>query len=192
MQNETANLILKTAHKLISERGYSGFSYADIAQTVAIRKPSIHHHFPTKASLVVEVLKRYCERLVHMSEMLDREFSNPMDRLKQIVHHWETCIEDQSESFCVATLLAAELPGLPPEVGVEVRRYFEYLGERLEHSFAEGRASGQMFFQGTPRVEAESFIAVFHGALLSARAHGDCGIYRDITQNALNRLSTQK
>ena len=54
MHNETANLILETAHDLIAERGYSAFSYADIAEIVTIRKPGIRHHFPTKASLVVE------------------------------------------------------------------------------------------------------------------------------------------
>ncbi len=27
--------------------GYNGFSYADIAEVVGIRKTSIHHHFPT-------------------------------------------------------------------------------------------------------------------------------------------------
>jgi AcrR family transcriptional regulator len=32
--------------------GYSGFSYADIAEVVGIRKASIHHHFPSKVDLV--------------------------------------------------------------------------------------------------------------------------------------------
>jgi TetR/AcrR family transcriptional repressor of nem operon len=192
MQSETANLILKTAHKLIAEGGYSAFSYADIAQTVKIRKPSIHHHFPTKASLVVEVLKRYREQLAHTAERLDHEFSNPLDRLKWIVQRWETCIQDQSESFCVATLLSAELPVLPPEVGAEVRHYFDYLGEWLESVFAHGKRADRIFFRGTARIEAQSFIALVHGAMLSARAYGECAIYRDVTQSTLNRLSTRK
>lgn len=190
--SEMADLIVKTAHKLIADRGYSAFSYADIAQTVAIRKPSIHHHFPTKVSLVVEVLRRYRVQLAHRAEALEHEFSNPLDRLRQIVQHWETCIEDQSESFCVATLLAAELPGLPQEVGAEVRHYFEDLGKWLERTFAQGRRTGHIFFHGTPRSEAQSFIALFHGAMLSARAYGNCGVYKEITQSTLKRLSTRK
>jgi len=189
MQGETANLILETAHNLIAQRGYSGFSYADIAQVVAIRKPSIHHHFPTKASLVVEVLKRYREKLVQTTERLDHEFSNPLDRLKWIIQRWETCIRDRSESFCIATLLAAELPALPQEVGTEVRHYFDHLGEWLESTFAQGR---RIFFHGTPRVEAQSFMASVHGAMLSARAYGECKVYQDITLSTLKRLSTRK
>jgi TetR/AcrR family transcriptional repressor of nem operon len=192
MQSETANLILQTAQKLIVERGYFAFSYADIAQTVAIRKPSIHHHFPTKAALVVEVLKRYREQPAHTTAALDHKFYSPLDRLRSVVQHWETCIKDQSESFCVATLLAAELPVLPQEVGAEVRHYFDDLGEWLESTFAEGRRTGCLFYHDAPQVEAQSFIVLFHGAMLSARAYGDCGVYQDVTQSALNRLSTRK
>jgi TetR/AcrR family transcriptional repressor of nem operon len=48
MDSNTAVRIRETAHDLIAERGDFGFSYADIAQTVGIRKASIHHHFPSK------------------------------------------------------------------------------------------------------------------------------------------------
>nr|WP_223295482.1 TetR family transcriptional regulator [Granulicella mallensis] len=37
-----ADRIVKTAHDLIAECGYSAFSYADIAKSVVFRKPSIH------------------------------------------------------------------------------------------------------------------------------------------------------
>jgi TetR/AcrR family transcriptional repressor of nem operon len=57
MQGETAERILDAANALLIDRGYSAFSYADIAETVKIRKASIHHHFPTKAGLVVAVLE---------------------------------------------------------------------------------------------------------------------------------------
>ena len=183
MQSETANLILETAHNLMVEYGYSAFSYADIAQVLAIRKSSIHHHFPTKATLVVEVLNRYRKQLAQTSEWLDHEFPNPLDRLKWIVQRWETCIQDQSESFCVATLLAAELPVLPQGVRAEVRHYFDYLGGWLESTFTLGRTAGRILFHSTPRVEAQSFIASVHGAMFSARAYGECGVFQDITQS---------
>lgn len=59
MDGNSAIRIRETAHDLIAERGYFGFSYADIAETVGIRKASIHHHFPSKVDLVVATLKEY-------------------------------------------------------------------------------------------------------------------------------------
>jgi len=59
------------------ERGYSAFSYADISAAVEIKKPSIHHHFPTKAGLVVAVLKAHRERLIQGTEMIDSQIEKP-------------------------------------------------------------------------------------------------------------------
>jgi AcrR family transcriptional regulator len=55
----TSGKILDTAQTLIVAGGYNGFSYADIAAAIGIRKVSIHHHFPTKAELVAVLVDRY-------------------------------------------------------------------------------------------------------------------------------------
>ena len=54
---------IRGERSLLIDRGYSAFSYAGIAETVKIRKASIHHHFPTKAGLVVAVLRRHRARI---------------------------------------------------------------------------------------------------------------------------------
>ena len=52
MEQTTSQKILDIAQSLVVAGGYNGFSYADISDAIGIRKPSIHHHFPTKAELV--------------------------------------------------------------------------------------------------------------------------------------------
>jgi TetR/AcrR family transcriptional repressor of nem operon len=39
-------------------RSYLGFSFQNIADEIGIRKPSLYHHFPSKESLGVEVLRQ--------------------------------------------------------------------------------------------------------------------------------------
>src|SRR5580693_3627241 len=56
---DTAERILDTAERLVQTQGFNGFSYADIAAALDIRKASIHHHFPTKADLVRRLMARY-------------------------------------------------------------------------------------------------------------------------------------
>ncbi|RZL88735.1 MAG: TetR/AcrR family transcriptional regulator [Variovorax sp.] len=53
----TREQILNVARDLIQTRSYLGFSFQDVADKVGIRKPSLYHHFPTKESLGVEVLR---------------------------------------------------------------------------------------------------------------------------------------
>src|SRR6201987_6515356 len=61
-RSETAEQILELAEMLIQTRGYSAFSYQDIADSLGIRKASIHYHFPSKTDLGIAVVDRYVAR----------------------------------------------------------------------------------------------------------------------------------
>lgn len=54
-----AEEIIRYTTELLAVGGYNSFSYADIAEIVGISKPSIHHHFPSKAELVRSAVTRY-------------------------------------------------------------------------------------------------------------------------------------
>lgn len=192
MQGEMAERILRTAEALMIERGYSAFSYADISEAVQIRKPSIHHHFPTKAGLAAAVLRAHREKTIKGTEQLDRQVEDPRKRLHAYVQYWEGCIRGRTVPFCVAALMGAELPSLPEEVQAEVRLHFRALGEWLERTLKTGAKAGVIKLQGSAAVEAQTLMAVVHGAMLSARATGDCDVFRLVTGAALKRLATAK
>jgi TetR/AcrR family transcriptional repressor of nem operon len=192
MQGETAERILDAANALLIDRGYSAFSYADIADTVQIRKASIHHHFPSKAGLVVAVLRRHRARISEGVKTLDEQITNPLTRIKNYYKYWEGCIEGQTSSFCIGALLGAEMPCLPEEVQAEVRLHFATLTEWFERTLKAGTKARVMHLPGTVAIEAQMLIAVLHGAMLSARATSNCDIFRSLTQAALNRLAPAK
>jgi TetR/AcrR family transcriptional regulator, transcriptional repressor for nem operon len=192
MQGETADRILQTARTLIADRGYSAFSYADIAEAVQIRKASIHHHFPTKAGLVAAVLKTHRERLLQGTGSLTEKIHDPLARLHAYVGYWEGCIRDKSQPFCIAALLAAELPSLPEEVRFEVRQHFLVLGGWIRETLEEGIRKRTLKLQGSPEAEAQTLMATVHGAMLSARALGSCEIFKAVTTTALQRISMRK
>jgi TetR/AcrR family transcriptional repressor of nem operon len=192
MQGDTSTQILHTAHTLISDRGYAAFSYADIADTVHISKASIHHHFPTKANLVVSVLQAHRKRFIQSTESLAQNVDNPLARLNAYVNHWEVCIRDQKSPFCIAALLAAELPSLPKEVQFEIQQHFLELSSWIRKTLEEGVAKRKLKLQGTPEDEAQAFMAIVHGAMLSARALGNAEVFHAATSSALQRISTRK
>ena len=189
MQGETAERILATANALLIDRGYSAFSYADIAESVKIRKASIHHHFPTKAGLVAAVLRVHRARILEGMEALDKHVGNSFLRLKGYFKYWEGCIADGSMSFCIAALLSAEMPSLPEEVQSEVRLHFTMLTEWFERTLRGGSKTRELRLQSTVQTEAQVLIAVLHGAMLSARATGNREVFRAVSQAALKRIS---
>jgi TetR/AcrR family transcriptional repressor of nem operon len=189
MEQLTSERILASAHSLMVQLGYAAFSYADVADAVKIRKASIHHHFPTKADLAVAVLRRHREGLVEGTEAIDRNIRDPFLRLKAYVQYWEACLDNRTQPFCVAALLAAELPGLPDEVAAELRLHFRSLEEWIRRTLEAGTKSHSIRVQGSLDVEAHAFMAVVHGALLASRVFGTCEAFREITTLALDKLS---
>lgn len=185
----TSDSILACARSLILAGGYNGFSYADIADVVGIRKASIHHHFPSKVDLVRTLLVRYREEADAGIANLERNVPDPLEQLRTYTRYWETCITDASAPFCVCALLANELPVLPQEVALEVRAYFRSLSAWLTSVLERGVQQGRLQLGKAPRVEAEVFMATVHGAMLSARAYGDPKMFGLITAPLLERLS---
>jgi TetR/AcrR family transcriptional repressor of nem operon len=185
----TSDDILACARSLIVAGGYNGFSYADIADVVGIRKASIHHYFPSKVDLVRTLVARYREEAEAGMANLERQVSDPLELLRFYTGYWQTCIADASAPFCVCALLASQLPVLPEEVGLEVRAHFRSLSAWLTSVLERGARHGQLQLMRSPRAEAEAFMATVHGAMLSARAYGDPKIFGGVTGPLLERLA---
>jgi TetR/AcrR family transcriptional repressor of nem operon len=188
----TSDDILACARSLIVTGGYNGFSYADIADTVGIRKASIHHHFPSKVDLVKTLVIRYREAAEEGIRHLEHGIAGPFDQLHAYIQYWQTCIGDASAPFCVCALLASELPILPDDVALEIRAYFRFLSGWLTAVLERGVEQGTVALTHPPRVEAEAFMATVHGAMLSARAYGDSAIFGTIMDPQLERMSAKK
>ncbi|WP_454915200.1 TetR/AcrR family transcriptional regulator [Xanthobacter sediminis] len=188
----TSDDILACARSLIVAGGYNGFSYADIADVVGIRKASIHHHFPTKVDLVRTLVARYRAEAEAGMANLDRQTPDAFEKLRFYVRYWEACITNASAPFCICALLASQLPVLPEEVGLEVRAHFRSLSQWLACVLERGARERQLHLTNTPRAEAEAFMATVHGAMLSARAYGDPKIFGFVTGPLLDRLAPRE
>lgn len=184
----TSDDILTCARSLIVAGGYNGFSYADIAEVVGIRKASIHHHFPSKADLVRTLVARYREDAKAALADLALQVSDPLEQLRRYVGYWEACIADATAPFCVCALLASQLPVLPEEIALEVRAHFHALSDWLATVMESGARTGEIRLTRSPYVEADAFMATVHGAMLSARAYGDPKIFGVVIGAHMERM----
>jgi TetR/AcrR family transcriptional repressor of nem operon len=187
----TAEAILRCAHSSIIAGGYNGFSYADIAAVVGIRKASIHHHFPTKVDLVRTLVKQYREEAEAGIAAIERQVPDPLDQLLQYTGYWESCIGQPDTSYCLCALLATQIPVLPDEVVFELRAYFRALSAWLTSVLERGARQGSITLTAGAHAEAEALMATVHGAMLSARAYGDPQAFAAITRPAVDRLRAQ-
>jgi TetR/AcrR family transcriptional repressor of nem operon len=184
----TAARIGEAARQLIMRRGYSGFSYADIADAIHIRKASIHHHFPVKADLVIAVVKQSREAFDADMASLEAAKADPLTQLRAYIGYWERCIADDSAPFCVAGMLGAELPALPDDVAREVRLHFENLAAWVTRVLEAGVEARSLKLGRPAEAEAASLVSSIYGAMLAARAYGDASLFKEVTSAAVERL----
>jgi len=187
--SDKAREIVACAKALLAVGGYHSFSYADISEAVKISKPSIHHHFPSKAELVETVVAVYREETRAGLGQLERHVSGPLQQLQGYTNFWAKCVHDRDTSFCVCAMLATEMPTLPSQVATEVRGHFADVSEWLESVLSRGAAEGVFLLKGNPRTEALALLASVHGAMLSARAHDDPNLFSEILRPVLRRLT---
>jgi TetR/AcrR family transcriptional repressor of nem operon len=187
----TSDEILASTQKLITIGGYNGFSYADVAAVVGIRKASIHHHFPSKVDLVRTLVQQYRANAEAGLADLERNVPEPLELIQAYAGYWARCIEDESIPFCVCALLASELPALPKEVALEVRAFFQSLAAWLTSVIERGEKQGSLKISGPAQVEAEAFMATVHGAMLSARAYGKPAVFAIVLGPTLERLKPE-
>jgi TetR/AcrR family transcriptional repressor of nem operon len=188
MTRSTAEQIVDEARNLIMARGYNGFSYADIADAIGIRKASIHHHFPGKSDLAQAVVEH--SRLLIRAQVDQLAAAEPdaREQLSAYSGYWERCILDNSAPFCVAAMLAAELPSLPEDLAGAVRMHFAELTGWLSQLLALGVRQGSVSLVQSPADEADAFLSAIYGAMLSARAFGDPARFAAITGTLLSRM----
>jgi len=187
---ETKEKILESARGLISTRGYSNFSFADISAEIAVHKASIHHHFPTKSALaiaVTDVCRREFE--ANMAAMAV-EITDPVAQLQAYLHCWEQHLLKNPKAFCVAGMLGAEVPFLEEDVAIAVEEYFASMTSWLENVLAAGAACGRFQIYGSPKDEAAAFISLVYGAVLVARATRNPGHFTEATRVAFGCLTT--
>ncbi|MDO6415469.1 TetR/AcrR family transcriptional regulator [Sphingomonas sp. BIUV-7] len=188
MSGTTVERIVGEGRRFIMTHGYNGFSYADIAGAVGIRKASIHHHFAGKNDLVVAVVEQSRAVIRMQVASLAQAEPDAVAQLRAYAAYWERCIADDSAPFCVAAILAAELPSLPDDVAFAVRAHFTELSDWLARILAVGARQGSVSLIGTPEEEADAFMSAIYGAMLSARAFGDPARFVSITETLLARV----
>jgi TetR/AcrR family transcriptional repressor of nem operon len=163
-----AERIVDAAEGLIQTVGYNGFSYEDVSRLVGIRKPSIHHHFPSKVELGVVVTQRYTHRFTEKLAEIRRRESTAAGRLKAYCRLFaDTYVTDRR--LCICGMLGAEASGIPTELHAEVRRFFEHNLVWLVEVLKEGQRGGELAFNSSAESQAEFFLSALEGSMLLGR-----------------------
>lgn len=167
----SAERVVDAAQRLIQQYGYNGFSYDDIAREIAIKKPSIHHHFRTKADLVHTIVQRYADRFSTALAGIDAASADPVARLALYGELFATTYR-QDRRLCVCGILGAEAASMSPELAGEVRDFFQLNLDWLAATIEAGAQQGKLRAVGGAQAQAYGLLSALEGAMMVGRGFG--------------------
>ena len=181
MSVDTKAALFDAAENAMRRLGYNGFSYADLAQSVGIRKASIHYHFPTKAVLSAAVMQRYHAEFEQRLSDIDNAHATGGARLKALIIVYHQALKG-GDMMCLCVSLSASRDDLPAETLDAIHAFRQMMTGWLSDTFS--RAERDNTIAGISSQEAASVLALLEGAHLAARAEKDVSVF----DNALMRL----
>ena len=114
---EPAERLMDLAEAHIRNAGYGGFSFRDLAAEIGIKSASVHHHFPTKATMAAAVARRYADRF--FAAVARRPNETAEDAIAAYRSTFKAAL-DRDGLMCLFGVLGAEAGGLSPEIANEI------------------------------------------------------------------------
>ncbi|MCP1175852.1 TetR/AcrR family transcriptional regulator [Ralstonia chuxiongensis] len=158
----TRDALVHVAESLMRTKGYAAFSYADLAETVGIKKASIHHHFPTKEDLGIAIVEDYIASVRTEFERIERTHPDVVARLMAFFVTFRASSEGGLLPLCGA--LAAEMAALPAGLQKLTHRFFDVQLNWLTAILDEGVAKREIPRGRGTRQKAFLLLSVLEGA----------------------------
>lgn len=182
----TSQRILDIAERLVQTRGFNGFSYADIAETMRVTKASLHYHFPAKADLGQRLIERYEHNFLAALQVIDDESKNAGEKLRRYAAIYSDVLSNNR--MCLCGMLAAEYATLPKPMRDDMRHFFDENERWLIRVLQEGKRERSLKFSGTAEEVARTLIGSLEGAMMIARSYGDVGRFKSVCDRLLGDL----
>ncbi|HEY2254458.1 MAG TPA: TetR/AcrR family transcriptional regulator [Variovorax sp.] len=182
----TRGQILAVARELVQTRSYLGFSFQDVADQVGIRKASLYHHFPTKESLGVEVLR---EATQGFKDWTLAKARSPQAALEAYFRMYRNGLH-AGRSVCPAGALAPGWDCIDAGLREAVRDLRNMQVSWLTGMLGALNPAGKARL--APAAQAAYVFASCQGALLSARMTGRVEDFDEVVDVLRSSLAVQR
>ena len=189
LQKDTKTEILDLAENLLLDRGFNGFSYADISSVLGIKNAAVHYYFPTKSDLGVAVIQRAKERFTDWTRGERMATRSAAEKLEAFFRLYLKFME-AGQQVCLGGALETDFKTLPAEMQVETQKFAFTFLVWMEGVLKEGREKRIFSFPGEAKDQAILILSSLQGALQMTRAAGPSCLHLAMAQ--IKRLVNKK
>lgn len=189
MPNDTKTALMDFAERAVRARGFDGFSYADLAEAIGIRKASIHYHFPTKSNLSENLMVRYHEMVERTCARIDVEHATASARLSALIDFYRSALND-GETLCLCVAFIGSRESLSDAMIAKITEFRGMVVGWLVRTFDLGGKDHSIASVADPQHEARAILALLEGAHLAARADQNVVVFDQAMELLKARLKS--
>jgi TetR/AcrR family transcriptional repressor of nem operon len=187
VRGDTKEKIIALATELIETKGYSAFSYQDIADRLGIKKASIHYHFPSKESLGLAVFDAFKKEVDEFIAQYDFEKLSPAEKMHGYFAYHAQLPFDCNKISCIGAL-TSEWNVLPETLREKMDDFNNWHVGFIASILREGIERKEFCIAGEIEHHALLIIAATKGALLMSREKMSIEIYNAISGQLMENL----
>jgi TetR/AcrR family transcriptional repressor of nem operon len=187
--SDARDRLLATAARLVTERGYTAVSVADICVEAGLKKGSFYHFFPSKHALVLATLERFADyqetRMQAATESGTSAREQLVGMLTGMYHGFLAARRTYGVAHgCALGNLAQEMAHRDPELRAALGSIFLRWQARLSMLLAHANRRGDLRVVNA-NAAAEAIVAYMQGATLLAKATDDPEVFLRLAHGAI-------
>lgn len=176
LEGEKAQRIVEAMRTCVAERGAAGSTFDVVAREAGVSRGLLHYYFGSKERLMVEVVRRDCDRRVAALEGLMATAGTPDEIVAALVQTLEAFIGDeQNVQPVLYEMLSASRRS--DEIRAELAELYRRWREQLAAALREKQREGVVELDGDPEAVAALLFGLGDGIgmQLIADAEWDSG-----------------
>ena len=177
-EHRTKQFIRNAARRLFAERGYNAVSMRDIAQAIGKQPGGIYNHFPSKQTILVDLMQENLARAHTAAIAPLPQDGDPATRLEAFVRgHVKHNIDNPDDIF----IAYMELRSLEPDGATKIMSDRNAYESALRQILRDGQQSGT-FTLADPAIHARAILSMLGGVTVWYRQTG-AQTQADITES---------
>jgi AcrR family transcriptional regulator len=178
---DTKRKILELSQDAMRQKGYGGFSYADIASQLDIKNAAVHYHFPNKEDLGVALIQRERRRFAKWTARQAIRELDAWGKLNWFLGVYELYSHGGTR-VCYLGALESNFDSLPVNLQEEARGLNTDLLNWLTQLIRAGKEKGSFVFSGSADAKAVMLLSAIQGAVQIARVSSPATFYAVVDQ----------
>ena len=168
--NNTKSQAMSVAREFLQTVGYGGFSFQNIADSLGIKKASLHYYFASKEDMGIALLQEYEDG--HKAWALKVQDLPSKVKLEKMVKGFKS-LSAKNHMICPVGSFMMEFQNATPKMRKKILQFHFVVRDWLVEVMNQGKKEGTIKKSLDSEVAADLFLATLQGSVQVARIRGE-------------------